>query len=77
MALLFFSAYANTMAKPTSGIKNGVMKLPVESAMRPISRNPQPPTGVIMSIYEALLVRLPRPLSVSEKMVGNMIASNR
>lgn len=57
-------------------MKNGVIKL-VLSAITPIKRKPQPPTGVIISMDEALLVRLPKPVSESEKMVGNMIASNK
>jgi len=45
--------------------------------MRPMSRKPQPPTGVIIKIDDALLVRRPSPSSVREKIVGNMMASNR
>ena len=40
-------------------------------------KEPQPPTGVIISIDEALLVSPPSPRSVRAKMVGNMIASKK
>ena len=65
-----------TKAKPMSGIKKGTTMLPVLSATKPISKKPQPPTGVIINIDEALLVNPPSPRSVSEKIVGNIIASN-
>ena len=58
-------------------MKNGSVKLSVESAMMPIKRNPQPPTGVIISIDEALLVSPPSPRKVMAKIVGNMIASKK
>ena len=46
---------------------NGIT-ISVASAITPTSKNPHPPTGVIMSSDEALLVRLPNPLTASEKM---------
>ena len=47
------------------------------SARSPTNRNPQPPTGVIIRIDEALFVRLPRLRTAKEKIVGNMMASKR
>ena len=56
---------------------NGMESIPVESAMSPMRRNPQPPIGVIINSDEALFVRFPRPRRAREKIVGNMIASKR
>ena len=49
--------------------------IPVESAMRLMSKKPQPPMGVIISNDDALLVRFPNPCNAREKMVGNIMAS--
>ena len=70
-------AKSRMMKNPMKGMTNGRTRLPVESAMSPISRKPQPPIGVIISNEEALFVRLPSPRSESEKIVGNMMASKR
>ena len=42
-----------------------------------MSKKPQPPTGVIIKIDDALLVSLPKPVRAKEKMVGNMMASKK
>ena len=55
---------------------NGIT-MSVASAITPTNRNPHPPTGVIISSDEALFVKLPNPLTASEKIVGNITASKR
>ena len=50
----------------------------VVSASQPMSMKPQPPMGVIISSEAALFFSAAlSPLTASEKMVGNMMASNR
>ena len=56
-------------------MKKGRTKLEAWSAARPMMRKPQPPTGVIIRMDEALFVSPPSPRKVREKMVGNMMAS--
>ena len=63
------------MKYPRNGMMKGMESMPVESAIRLMSRNPQPPIGVIISSDEALLVRPPRLRSDRENIVGNMMAS--
>ena len=76
LALFTFHAYASTTAKPARGKTKGSTGLP-PSAIRPISKKPHPPTGVIISTDEALLVRTPKSLRAKEKMVGNIMASKK
>ena len=55
---------------------NDVAMLPVVSAIYPISIGATaPPTMVIMSSDEAILVWVPASLNAKEKMVGNMMLS--
>jgi len=58
-------------------MRKGRTSEPEASAMRAISRKPQPPTGVIIRSDEALLVSGPKPRNAKEKMVGNMMASKK
>ena len=74
--LVSSDAKSRTTKNPQNGIMNGMMRF-VLSAIMPMRKKKHPPIGVIMSREEALLVRLPKPCSDSEKMVGNIIASKR